>query len=133
MFSGKKISLSIKFRILPTNGKGTSKNANILKFLGDPIFTPYKDWSKIVFTFQPLKKLKSPTYSPLLILLTILPTILRTILCTISVFFRPKKSLLRVQNNFRFFVAVWFFLPLLKYSAFLRKQLIKFRVTYFCW
>ena len=43
MFSGKKISFPLKFRILPTNGQGTSKNANILKFLGDPIFTPYKD------------------------------------------------------------------------------------------
>ena len=33
-----------------------------------------------------------------------------------------KLSHLRVQNNFCFFIAVWFFLPLLKYSAFLRKQ-----------
>ena len=43
IFSGKKISFPFKFRILPTNGQGTSKNANIFKFLGDPIFTPYKD------------------------------------------------------------------------------------------
>ena len=43
IFSGKKMSFSLKFRILPTNGQGTSKNANIFKFLGDPIFTPYKD------------------------------------------------------------------------------------------
>ena len=43
IFSGKKMSFPLKFRILPTNGQGTSKNANIFKFLGDPIFTPYKD------------------------------------------------------------------------------------------
>ena len=67
IFSGKKMSFPLKFRILPTNGQGTSKNANIFKFLGDPIFIPYKDWFKIVFTFLPLKKLKSPPYNPLLL------------------------------------------------------------------
>ena len=65
MFCGKKwVFLSNVKLYLPTNGRGTSKNANIFRFLGDPIFTPYKDWFKIVFTFLPLKKLKSPTYSP---------------------------------------------------------------------
>ena len=43
MFSGKKMYFPLKFRILPTNGQGTSKNANIFRFLGDPILTPYKD------------------------------------------------------------------------------------------